>query len=41
LTTLVASEIGFVLLGSLVLSAILTFVVRHHALKIFQALLSF
>ena len=41
IATLVASEIGFVLLFSLVLSIILTVVVRLCALQIFQTLLSF
>jgi len=41
IATLVASEIGFVLLFSLALSIILTFVVRLYALQIFQTLLSF
>lgn len=41
ITTLVASEIGFVLLGSLLLSTALTLAVRQYALQIFQALLSF
>lgn len=39
--TLIASEIGFVLLGSLLLSTGLTLIVRHHALEIFQTLMSF
>jgi len=41
IATLVASEIGFVMLGSFALATVLTFVVRHYALQIFQALLSF
>ena len=41
IATLIASEIGFVLAGSFLLSAALTMTVRHYALQIFQALLSF
>ena len=37
---LVASEVGFVLLASIALSAVLTLVVRQYALQIFQSFLS-
>ena len=40
ITALVASEIGFVFLGSLVLAAGLTYVIRLYALQILQSLLS-
>jgi putative ABC transport system permease protein len=41
IAALVASEIGFVLVSSLVFASALTLLVRHYALQIFQALLSF
>lgn len=38
--TLVASEIGFVFIGSILLAGALTFLVRHYALQILQSFLS-
>lgn len=40
IAALIASEIGFVLIGSILLAAALTLVVRQYALQIFQSLLS-
>ena len=38
--TLVASEIGFVFIGSIILAGALTFLVRQYALQILQTFLS-
>jgi hypothetical protein len=40
LGSLIASEIGFVILSSILLAAVLTLVVRQYALQILQAFLS-